>query len=159
MESTNAVYRKNVGWNKLMSNARAFIETGGFAHWDMLVYKHNQHQVNECKQLAQDMGFKWFRAKVSKRGFTDRLEQPIGWSTPTGVSSVIDCHALKEKSIYIDAQGRLGPCCWLGSRQADFVTDVDSIPTQDLVCASACGSTAAGTAFEQQWQKEWVFQL
>jgi MoaA/NifB/PqqE/SkfB family radical SAM enzyme len=78
LEDTNQVYRKNVSWEKLMNNARAFIAAGGRAHWDMLVYKHNQHQVDECEQLARDMGFKWFRAKVSQRPLIDGLEAPIG---------------------------------------------------------------------------------
>jgi MoaA/NifB/PqqE/SkfB family radical SAM enzyme len=46
LESTNATYRRNVVWHKVMSNARSFIEAGGSAHWDMLVYQHNQHEVD-----------------------------------------------------------------------------------------------------------------
>lgn len=154
LEHTNATYRRNVVWNKVMSNARSFIEAGGSAHWDMLVYRHNQHEVNECEQLARDMGFTWFRAKVSKRGFTESLQFPTGWQPIEKQAIGISCHALREQSVYIDAQGRLGPCCWLGSRQKDFVIDVDAIPTQDIVCSNTCGSSTSGTAFEQQWQKE-----
>ena len=156
-ESTNAVYRQNVNWNKLMSNARAFVEAGGSAHWDMLVYRHNQHEVDACEQLAKDLGFKWFRAKVSSRPFTESLQFPTGWRTIEKQSKNINCYALKEKSVYIDAQGRLSPCCWLGARQQNFVVDVDAIPTQDPVCYSACGVTIQGTAFNQQWQREIEF--
>jgi hypothetical protein len=121
----------------------------------MLVYRHNQHEVDACQQLAKDLGFTWFRAKVSKRNFGDLLQFPIGWQRPTKPdSAVINCHALREQSVYIDAQGRFGPCCWLGSRQKDFVIDVDAIPTQDPVCLSACGQTTQGTQFDQQWQRE-----
>jgi len=154
LENTNATYRRNVVWNKVMSNARSFIEAGGSAHWDMLVYRHNQHEVDECEQMAQDMGFTWFRAKVSKRGFTESLQFPTGWQPIEKQATGISCHALREQSVYIDAQGRLGPCCWLGSRQKNFVIDVDAIPTQDIVCSNTCGSATSGTAFEQQWQKE-----
>jgi MoaA/NifB/PqqE/SkfB family radical SAM enzyme len=154
LEYTNGTYRKNVGWNKLMSNARSFVEAGGIAHWDMLVYRHNQHEVDACEQLARDMGFTWFRAKVSKRGFTESLQFPTGWQPIEKQATGISCHALREQSVYIDAQGRLGPCCWLGSRQRDFVIDVDAIPTKDPVCWSACGQTAQGTQFDQQWQRE-----
>jgi len=108
------------------------------------------------------MGFKWFRAKVSKRGFTDRLEAPINWPLPEPKSCKIKCHALQEKSMYIDAQGRISACCWLGSRQKDFVTDdlktvkltwrTDS-PNQ--ICADACAVTVSTkTAFLDQWQRE-----
>jgi sulfatase maturation enzyme AslB (radical SAM superfamily) len=154
-ESTNSIYRRNVVWSKLMTNANAFIKAGGSAHWDMLVYRHNQHEVDACQQLARSMGFTWFRAKVSKRNFGELLQFPIGWQQPIKPDSpLINCHALREQSVYIDAQGNLGPCCWLGSKQKNFVTDVDAIPTQDPTCSFICGATALGTAFDQQWQRE-----
>lgn len=159
LEDTNGVYRKNVNWAKLMANVEAFIAAGGSAHWDMLVYKHNQHQVDEAEQLAKDTGFKWFRAKVSKRGFTDRLEQPIGWQLPTVYATKINCHALDEQSLYIDAQGRSSPCCWLGSRQQDFITDFDAVQSSwnslqpNIVCMDVCGTADSGTNFTNQWQR------
>jgi len=154
LENTNATYRRNVNWTKLMSNTRAFIEAGGSAHWDMLVYRHNQHEVDACEQHARDLGFSWFRAKVSKRGFTESLQFPVGWQQITVDASIIECRALKEQSVYIDAQGNLSPCCWLGSRQQDFITDVDTIPLQNIICSNTCGVGVAGTAFDQQWQRE-----
>jgi hypothetical protein len=161
LEDTNAVYRKNVNWQKLMSNAEAFIAAGGSAHWDMLVYKHNQHQVDACEQLARDMGFKWFRAKVSKRGFTDRLEFPIGWQQSVVSQGKIECHALKEKSMYIDAQGRVSACCWLGSTQTNFIKDdlktvktTWSTSTPHPVCQKTCTSHKNQTSFSGQWQRE-----
>lgn len=154
LESTNATYRQNVVWNKLISNVRSFVEAGGSAHWDMLVYRHNQHEVDDCEQLARDLGFSWFRAKVSKRGFTESLQFPSGWQPITVNPSIIECRALKEQSVYIDAQGNLSPCCWLGSRQQDFITDVDTIPLQNIICLNTCGVGSTGTAFDQQWQRE-----
>ena len=161
LEDTNHIYRKNVNWNSIMFNAQAFIDTGGSAHWDMLVYRHNEHQVDACEQLARDMGFKWFRAKISKRGFTDRLEFPVGWQAPVAKSGAIQCHAQKEKSMYLDAQGRLSACCWLGSRQQDFVVDdlktvktTWKTDTPNTVCASTCSTDKNKTVFEDQWQRE-----
>lgn len=159
LSDTNSVYRKNVNWDKVMANAEAFIAAGGSAHWDMLVYRHNQHQVDQCEQLARDMGFKWFRAKVSKRGFTDRLEAPIGWKIPNVQSTKVNCHALNEQSAYIDAQGRMSPCCWLGSRQKDFVTDFNEIQNSwnslqpNIVCLDVCGTADSSTSFTNQWQR------
>jgi hypothetical protein len=160
LEDTNSIYRVNVEWSKLMANAQAFIAAGGSAHWDMLVYQHNQHQVDACERLAKDMGFSWFRAKVTKRPLIGRLQTPVGWSTSSSVPTAIDCHALKEQSIYIDAQGRMSPCCWLGSRQRDFVTDFQAVQQSWLsqapnpVCVDTCGSGASGTRFTNQWKRE-----
>ena len=127
-----------------MANAEAYISAGGSAHWDMLVYRHNQHQVDACERLARDMGFTWFRAKVSKRSVTQKLELPIGWFRPTPTLGKIKCHALQEKSAYIDACGRLSPCCWLGSTQTNFVTNFDEIKkswnslTPNTTCQKTC---------------------
>ncbi len=154
LADTNGVYRKNVNWDKLMANVESFVSAGGSAHWDMLVYRHNQHQVDKCEQMARDMGFSWFRAKVSKRPFTETLQFPTGWQPIQTQSTAINCYALREKSAFIDAKGNLVPCCWLGTRQQDFITDIDAIPTQDPICSAVCGQTSMGTAFDQQWQRE-----
>jgi hypothetical protein len=159
LEDTNSVYRKNVNWSKLMANVEAYIAAGGSAHWDMLVYRHNQHQVNACEQLAKDLGFKWFRAKVSKRPFSEKLLAPTGWNLPTVTQGKISCHVLNEKSAYIDAQGRLSPCCWLGSTQQDFVTDIEQVQVTwknnpHPTCAAVCTKNTTGTSFANQWQRE-----
>lgn len=154
LEHTNAIYRRNVNWSKLINNVRSFIDAGGSAHWDMLVYRHNQHEVELCEQLARDMGFKWFRAKVSKRPCTKTLQFPTGWQPITEEIGDISCRALEEKSVYIDSQSNLGPCCWLGARQQNFISDVDAIPTGLKTCKTVCGKTSKGTRFDQQWQRE-----
>lgn len=160
LEDTNPVYRVNSNWSKLMANAEAYISAGGSAHWDMLVYRHNQHQVDACEKLARDMGFTWFRAKVSKRPLTNRLESPIGWHRPSVVPGPIKCHILKEKSAYIDAQGRLSPCCWLGSTQSNFVKDFNEVKlswksqSPNSVCVATCSSNKNKTTFTDQWQRE-----
>jgi sulfatase maturation enzyme AslB (radical SAM superfamily) len=156
LEDTNHIYRKNVVWSKLIENAQAFIKAGGSAHWDMLVYQHNQHQVDLCEQLARDMGFSWFRAKVSKRPYINGLEFPVGWKNPIRAEGTIHCQALKESSLYIDAQGREHPCCWLGSRLTDFVTmsqvQESWATTPHPTCQKTCST--ANNSFTNQWQRE-----
>jgi hypothetical protein len=160
LEDTNATYRVNVNWSRVVSNVQAFVAAGGSAHWDMLVYQHNQHQVEACEQLARDMGFRYFRAKVSKRPMINGLRFPTGWSDPAVAQGKIDCHAEKEQSIYIDAQGRSSPCCWLGSRQKDFVDDIEQVritwatKQPNLVCQATCATNTTGSSFGNQWQKE-----
>lgn len=160
LEDTNPVYRVNSVWDKIMLNAQTFINEGGHAHWDMLVYKHNEHQVDACEQLARDMGFKWFRAKVSRRPLANALEYPVTWSRLEYTVGKIDCHALKESSVYIDAQGRISPCCWLGARQRDFIVDINEVrktwdtSEPNLTCLTTCTAQENITNFESQWQRE-----
>lgn len=63
LKDTNHLYRRNVVWENLMANAKAFIDAGGFADWDYLIFKHNEHQLDEAKALAEDMGFMRFYPK------------------------------------------------------------------------------------------------
>lgn len=160
LADTNHIYRRGVDWHKMMDNAAAYIDTGGAAHWDMLVYQHNQHQVAECEQLARDMGFRWFRIKVSKRPLVGNLRYPDNWYLDQHENHVIDCHALKEQSMYIDAQGRCYPCCWLGQTYRASRVDFDHIQATwpsdkpEPTCANACGSSRYGTQFIRQWQRE-----
>ena len=163
LEDTNATYRVNVNWKKLMSNVEAYISAGGSAHWDMLVYRHNQHQVDECEKLAKKMGFTWFRAKVSKREYISGLQQPTGYEEPvvTGTGP-IQCYVLAEKSAYIDAQGKQYPCCWLGDQKIDHIKDISEVDytwktdTPHPVCKLACSTiTETNTRiFKNQWRRE-----
>lgn len=67
LEDTNHIYRRNVKWSKLMSNVDTFIQAGGEAHWDYIVFKHNQDQVEQARQLSQSLGFKNFNIKKTRR--------------------------------------------------------------------------------------------
>lgn len=162
LSDTNSIYRKNVNWHKLMTNAEAFISSGGSAHWDMLVYEHNQHQVDDCERLAKDMGFTWFRAKVSKRQSNiSWLKQPVGWHSPVVSGGNIDCIRNKDQSIYMNAKGTVYPCCWLGLNDSiDKLDTFESIAaswnTADThpVCKKTCSTVNNGSSFTNQWQRE-----
>ena len=65
LEDTNHLYRRNVVWKKVIENAQAFIDAGGYANWDYLIFKHNEHQIDEAKELSKKMGFAYFYPKKS----------------------------------------------------------------------------------------------
>lgn len=63
LADTNHLYRRNVVWENLMANAQAFIDAGGFADWDYLIFKHNEHQIDDAIALSKKMGFMNFYPK------------------------------------------------------------------------------------------------
>jgi len=63
LEDTNHLYRRNNSWKKVMENSQAFIDSGGKAEWEFLIFKHNEHQIEEARQLSKEMGFINFVAK------------------------------------------------------------------------------------------------
>lgn len=171
MASTNDVYRKNVMWHRVMLNSEAFIKAGGRAHWDMLVFKHNEHHVDYCRDHAQKMGFVRFRTKVSNR-FN---EYPVTFLQPPTdfvadvVDGPIDCHAQNEQSIYISATGDILPCCFIGAEifkmdkqlvhltknPAELAASWTSNPHQ--VCVRNCATCTNRTSFAQQFREETAF--
>jgi sulfatase maturation enzyme AslB (radical SAM superfamily) len=163
LEDTNHLYRRNVRWSKVIENAQAFINAGGKAHWDMLVFEHNKHQVDQAHLIAKQMGFKWFRAKVSRR-FTrfpvDGISQPIEFIDNKVTEGYIECSAMKENSIYVDASGKAYPCCWQGENEYqpnivqwfyDLSENWDTNP--HLTCKKSCLKNNVGTTFTNQWYR------
>ncbi len=71
LEDTNHLYRQNTIWTKIMENAQAFIDAGGRARWDFIVFAHNEHQVEEAEALSKRMGFEKFQYKKSARFFSN----------------------------------------------------------------------------------------
>lgn len=175
LEDTNHLYRKNVQWYKIIENVKAYTSTGASAHWDMLVFDHNKHQVNEVTDLAKSLGFSWLRFKVSSR-FHDRpiegLLPPSDFIIPPEKNyvSTIKCHALEEKSMYIAATGELLPCCEIGERifNRDIILS-EALQTENFkgvsnswqsenplsVCTTSCGVCEnSKNIFKKQFVKE-----
>lgn len=119
LEDTNHIYRVGVRWNKVMENAKAYIDAGGIAHWDMLVFDHNKHQIQECMMMASDLGFSWFRTKETDRWNEYKFDnllpaedyEQIDYSN---IEEVI-CERDREESLYIDYTGQSWPCCYMAS--------------------------------------------
>jgi len=71
LADTNHLYRQNTVFSKIMTNAQAFINAGGRARWDYIVFAHNEHQVAEAEALATSMKFEKFQFKKSARFFSN----------------------------------------------------------------------------------------
>jgi MoaA/NifB/PqqE/SkfB family radical SAM enzyme len=64
---TNHLYRRNTNFEKIKNNAAAFINAGGRAVWNFIVFEHNQHQVESAKLMSQEMGFRDFKYRATGR--------------------------------------------------------------------------------------------
>ena len=67
---TNHLYRQGVNWDIAIENAQAFIDAGGKAHWDYLIFEHNEHQVEKARAMSEAMGFQKFIPKKTGRFFS-----------------------------------------------------------------------------------------
>lgn len=71
LEDTNHLYRRNVKWDVLIENVRAYTSTGARAWWDYLTFQHNEHQVEEARALSKELNFEKFLVKRAL-GFEDQ---------------------------------------------------------------------------------------
>lgn len=67
LEDTNHIYRRNVKWHRVLENVKSFVDNGGTAIWDYIVFAHNEHQVEQARSLSQDFRFHNFFVKRTGR--------------------------------------------------------------------------------------------
>ncbi len=60
LKDTNHLYRVNTRFDRIIDNARAYLGAGGNAEWHFILFKHNQHQVEEALAVSRKMGFRSF---------------------------------------------------------------------------------------------------
>ncbi|MGZ3422855.1 MAG: radical SAM/SPASM domain-containing protein [Polyangiales bacterium] len=70
LEDTNHLYRRGTQWARIMESVAAFIGAGGRAEWDFIVFRHNEHQIEEARALAEKLGFRRFFLKKTSRFFS-----------------------------------------------------------------------------------------
>lgn len=73
---SHVLYRRGTDWQKIIDNARAFIDAGGTASVDCLVFKHNQHEIEDFKAEMLSLGFKTVNVKSTGR-FYDMQKFPV----------------------------------------------------------------------------------
>lgn len=73
LEDTNHIYRRGSDWTKIVENSKTWIDAGGHAEWIMLDFPYNEHQREQAKRQAEEMGFALFtlRARTSSCGKMD----------------------------------------------------------------------------------------
>jgi len=142
LEDTHHLYRQDTNFNKILQNAKTYIDAGGEAVWKMIKFDHNAHQIEECRELSKNLGFADFKmvdhgrntGPVFNRDGT--LSHIMGdWQGDTVIENIIvdknnqnkefyikphivgmthSCVTKNQKSIYISAEGKVYPCCFFG---------------------------------------------
>ena len=67
LKDTHHLYRQNTDFDLIIDNAKKFIAAGGNATWTMIMFDHNKHQIEQCRQLSKELGFRHFRVHQEPR--------------------------------------------------------------------------------------------
>jgi MoaA/NifB/PqqE/SkfB family radical SAM enzyme len=151
LEDTHHLYRIGTKYEQVIENAKAFIEAGGTAEWVFIKFKHNEHQIDEARKRATELGFKLFTVKNSTRFLEEKfkvldkngntvyhLEPPtsnqVTLITPSMIKnyrswvndSKIECYVQKNREVYIDAYKTVFPCCFIALTPYNY-TEVNDL--------------------------------
>jgi sulfatase maturation enzyme AslB (radical SAM superfamily) len=77
LEDTNHLYRVNVKYSKVMTNLKAFVAAGGRAVWKCILFKHNQHQIQNIKATAKDIGIPVLFRSCDTFRFNNKAVWPV----------------------------------------------------------------------------------
>jgi len=81
LEDTNHMYRRGVKFDTAINNAHAFIQAGGKAQWNWLVFKHNEHQIDQARMLSSILGFEKILFRGTGRFLNhETLEENETWN-------------------------------------------------------------------------------
>jgi len=142
-------YRQKTDYTKILENASAFIDSGGTAIWQFIIFPWNSHQVEDAKQLSERMKFQEFVTRIDRSGISNlsvieikeikSIDKKISQKETeleTLISSrqnvenySITCRYKNEGMYFISYDSRLWPCCFISNgflsndqSQRDFQT-------------------------------------
>lgn len=131
LEDTNHLYRRNAKWKSIIEAIEVFAKRKCQLTWKFIVFKHNQHQIKDAKELSVKLGFDRFKLEHSDRWlgkkelmpdreFVDTYYQQqqkvlIDPDFKTDMEPMCLVNDTPSKDLYIDAEGDFYPCCWIGT--------------------------------------------
>lgn len=135
LEDTHHLYRVNTSFSRVMKNAKAYIDAGGIAIWAMTIFDYNEHQIDECKKLANTKGFHTFTTRHNTRKDKVNKPSPVKFHKSNTLEkekknieivfkktiiqrlqdegNFINCKAINRSKIYFGANKIATPCCWV----------------------------------------------
>lgn len=104
-------YRINAKWKNIEACAQVIAEKTRLV-WQYIIFKYNQHEIDQARRLSEAMGFDEFLAFDSKRWPTDQ-----GWIKDDNESSnkeyVFKPDCLEKPMHIVTSDGYYMPCCML----------------------------------------------
>lgn len=131
LEDTNHLYRKNAKWDSIIDAIGVVTKYHIDTTWKYIVFKHNQHQLEDAKAMSKMLGIKNFQLEKSDRWWKQDLmpdekyvdpsyKHQIAVTKEQDIATVIKQKCMSSingnpnRALYIDAEGDFYPCCKMG---------------------------------------------
>ena len=148
---TNHLYRQNTDIKKILNNVKLAVSSGIIVQWDFLAFKHNEHELEKCKDIAKELGVKKFRIRKTARFFNSKFEvknsnnETAYYLEPPTDTSLrhpdfkkikelysslpneynITCLYKEAKKIYINSRLEVFPCCYISDVNERMQLNID----------------------------------
>ena len=178
LEDTNHIYRIGVEWARVMDNLHAFINAGGRPTWQMVIFPWNEHQVEEVRKYAEEIGCRSFdtRHNISDHGVKDLMEKSKTKFHKTEFlpeqyqfyednfhknlqdtinnDEYIDDQCVSKQGIFVRPEGYVYPCCMFSS--ASYALDQKALLENAYFDSYEAGWNELGThnlseIMDHQW--------
>lgn len=118
LSDTHSKHRIGANFNKIIENIKEFISAGGSAYIQFIIFEHNEHQMDELRQLAKNIGCKDFQVKISFN-YDDEFKKPIKHNILTRHEETklyrgeIECRLTDFTELFVGNNNDILPCCQL----------------------------------------------
>lgn len=76
LQDTHHLHRRRTNFDKIIKNLTAFNQAGGRSIWSFIIFRHNQHQVEQARIMAENLGCEMFAVKSTTR-FVDKQHRLV----------------------------------------------------------------------------------
>lgn len=112
-------YRIGSNYDKVIRNMRSFIDSGGTAEWQFILFKHNEDQVERARELAEEYGAIFaLRTSYYYSDHNKNALRPTTMKVSTQAEKSLRmmggdvvCRIEDSNEIFVDSFGRIMPCC------------------------------------------------
>ena len=141
LNETHSIYRQHTNFNKIIDNAKAFINEGGHSIWQFLEFPWNKHQIEDAKKLSKELKFYDFHLRYDRSVVTEigldniKKLQKSNYEGDNIYSKdrynkeykkqqrkelkrkqdLIECNALQRDMFFLSYDSKLWPCCFLSN--------------------------------------------
>ena len=180
LEDTNHLYRRNVQWKHIIKNAEILRKHKVHVRWRMNRFKHNEHQIDTARQMAEDWGWEfslndrtWGHEKVSnllhrpsdpslykeklkswkENRFLEFREDKFKYLSTPQTSFKDTCVWKQDKEIQVVSDMTVWPCCWTAHHHYQYWIDNEKIWNEEEISPTSTIDVSKNLKDIKQWQQ------
>ena len=129
LTDTHAIYRQQTDFELIIRNAHKFIQAGGNAQWQYIIFPWNKHQVETARDMSKRLGFAEFKTRNDRSGVSEEglneiqkiqqnnVRRKLGQDVSIYNGYEIECMNKEDDMYHVSYDSRLWPCCYFGNVQ------------------------------------------